>query len=149
MHSYPDKVRGVLNEGGLFGERQGWHLPGFDTSDWTRRDLSEGLPGGRAGVGFFVTTFDLAFPKETDALVSFQFETENTQPYRALLFVNGWMFGKVLNAPPSKLLSCVTADGWYAARGEPWPTDQVSRTSRNLGLRGAKVSIFLSGLCVG
>ena len=83
-----------MNEGGLFGEREGWHLPGFDTSSWAERDLSEGLPGG-AGVGFFVTTFDLAFPKNTDAFVSFQFETTNTQPYRALLFVNGWKFGKV------------------------------------------------------
>ena len=27
--------------------------------------------------------------------VSFQFETINTQSYRALLFVNGWKFGKV------------------------------------------------------
>ena len=93
--SFPDKVRGVLNEGGLFGERQGWHLPGFDTSHWAARELSEGLPGGKAGVGFFVTTFELDFPRDADVLMGFQFEAENTQPYRALLFVNGWMFGKV------------------------------------------------------
>ncbi|KAM5541250.1 hypothetical protein V8D89_005179 [Ganoderma adspersum] len=92
--NFPDKVRGVMNEGGLFGEREGWHLPGFDTSNWVSRELSEGLPSGGAGVGFFVTTFDLVFPKNTDVLVSFQFETTNTQPYRALLFVNGWKFGK-------------------------------------------------------
>ena len=98
-------MRGVLNEGGLFGERQGWHLPGFDTSKWTVRDLSEGLPGGSAGIGFFVTTFDLAFPKNTDAFVSFQFETENTQAYRARLFVNGWMFGKV-----SSLSACAARE---------------------------------------
>ena len=96
--SFPDKVRGLLNEGGLYGERQGWHLPEFDTSTWAERDLSDGLPDGAAGVGFFVTTFDLAFPKNTDALVSFQFETTNTQPYRALLFVNGWKYGKVCRA---------------------------------------------------
>lgn len=84
-----------MNEGGLFGEREGWHLPGFDTSSWTERDLSEGLPSGEAGVGFFVTTFDLDFPKNTDVLLSFQFESNNTLPYRARLFVNGWMFGKV------------------------------------------------------
>ena len=92
---YPDKLRGVLNEGGLFGERKGWHLPGFDASGWTARELSQGLPGGGAGVGFFITTFDLDFPKDTDVQLSFQFETENTQAYRALLFVNGWKFGKV------------------------------------------------------
>ena len=84
-----------MNEGGLFGEREGWHLPGFNTRGWAARDLSQGLPSGDAGVGFFVTTFDLDFPGNTDVLVSFQFEAENTQQYRALLFVNGWKFGKV------------------------------------------------------
>ena len=94
--SYPDKVRGLFNEGGLYGEREGWHLPGYDTSgsEWTTRELSKGLPGGRAGVGFFVTTFELEIPTYTDTLVSFQFEETNDQPYRALLFVNGWQYGK-------------------------------------------------------
>ncbi|KAH9053098.1 glycoside hydrolase family 35 protein [Lactarius vividus] len=54
---FPDRVRGVLNEGGLFGERAGWHLPGFDTSNWVARDLSAGLPNGDAGVGFLQQTF--------------------------------------------------------------------------------------------
>ncbi|KAJ7817707.1 glycoside hydrolase family 35 protein, partial [Mycena olivaceomarginata] len=62
-----DKTRGVLNEGGLFGERKGWHLPGFDTSSWASRDLATGLPGGSAGVGFFVTTFSLNIPSGIDA----------------------------------------------------------------------------------
>ncbi len=95
--SYPDKVRGLFNEGGLHGEREGWHLPGFDTSsaEWTARELSSGLPDGGAGVGFFVTTFELDIPRYTDTSVSFQFEETNDQPYRALLFVNGWQFGKV------------------------------------------------------
>ena len=95
--SYPDKARGVLNEGGLFGERQGWHLPGFDTSKWASRSLSSGLPDSAAGVGFFVTTFDLNIPSGTDVPLSFTFDggsTATTQPYRALLFVNGWMMGK-------------------------------------------------------
>lgn len=95
--SCPDKTRGVLNEGGLFGERQGWHLPGFDISQWTPRDISEGLPGGAAGVGFFVTTFDLKIPTQVDVPISFVFDEESLstiQPYRAILFVNGWMMGK-------------------------------------------------------
>jgi len=95
--NFPDKVRGVLNEGGLFGERQGWHLPGFDTSKWASHSLSSGLPNGAAGVGFFVTTFDLNIPANTDVPISFVFDggsTATTQPYRALLFVNGWMMGK-------------------------------------------------------
>ncbi|KAL0951714.1 hypothetical protein HGRIS_008390 [Hohenbuehelia grisea] len=92
--SFPDKVRGVLNEGGLFGERQGWHLPGFDTSKWTTRDLASGLPGSAAGVGFFVTTIDLKIPAGFDVPLSFTFQETFGQPYRAFLFVNGWMMGK-------------------------------------------------------
>lgn len=94
--SYPDRVRGVLNEGGLFGERQGWHLPGFDTSKWETRALSQGIPNG-AGIGFFVTTLELDVPRDADAMMSFVFDKGGTQDqdYRALLFVNGWQFGKV------------------------------------------------------
>ena len=88
----------MLNEGGLLGERQGWHLPGFDTSGWDPRALSDGLPGGKAGVGFFATTLDLDFPEGTDVLPSFAFERELGQAYRALLFVNGWQFGKYVNS---------------------------------------------------
>lgn len=95
--SYPDKTRGVLNEGGLFGERLGWHLPGFNTNDWALRNFSDGLPGGGAGVGFFVTTFELNVSEDLDAAMSFVFDggsDATVQPYRALLFVNGWMMGK-------------------------------------------------------
>ncbi|KAJ7612991.1 glycoside hydrolase family 35 protein [Roridomyces roridus] len=89
-----DKTRGIFNEGGLFGERKGWHLPGFSTTSWTKRDLSAGLPSGSAGVGFFVTTFDLDIPTGVDAFMSFTFEEPLGQDYRAYLFVNGWMMGK-------------------------------------------------------
>ena len=93
--SFPDRVRGILNEGGLFGERQGWHLPSFNTANWTSRALSDGLPSSKAGVGFFVTTFNLSVPSEVDAAMSFQFNNETElKPYRALLYVNGWKFGK-------------------------------------------------------
>ncbi|KAF8877086.1 beta-galactosidase, domain 2-domain-containing protein [Infundibulicybe gibba] len=91
---FPDKLRGVFNEGGLFGERKGWHLPGFDTSSWATRDLATGLPGSAAGVGFFVTTFKLNIPQGFDVPMSFTFEEPFGQPYRAILFVNGWMMGK-------------------------------------------------------
>jgi hypothetical protein len=93
LTSYPDKTRGIFNEGGLFGERKGWHLPGFDTTSWHTRDLSAGLPDGHAGAGFFVTTFKLDIPTGYDVPISFVFDNV-AQPYRALLFVNGWHFGK-------------------------------------------------------
>jgi hypothetical protein len=83
----------VLNEGGLFGERTGWHLPAFDVSSWNSRNLSSGLPNGKAGIGFFVTEFDLEVPEGYDIPVSFTFDA-TPQPYRAILFINGWMMGK-------------------------------------------------------
>jgi hypothetical protein len=99
--NYPDKVRGVMNEGGLFGERQGWHLPGFPTAGWASRDLSQGLPNNAAGVGFFVSTFNLNIPRGLDVMMSFTFEETLGQPYRVILFVNGWMMGKrVANLGP-------------------------------------------------
>ena len=58
-----------MNEGELFIEREGWHLPGFDTSSWGAHDLSKGLLGSNAGIGFFVMTFDLNFPKNMDVTV--------------------------------------------------------------------------------
>jgi len=54
--------------------------------------MSSGLPT-QAGIGFFVTTFDLDI-KGVDAMMSFTFTEPLGQPYRALLFVNGWMMGK-------------------------------------------------------
>ncbi|CAK5270671.1 unnamed protein product [Mycena citricolor] len=91
---FPDKTRGIMNEGGLFGERKGWHLPGFDTSAWVKRDLKRGLPSGGAGVGFFVTELDLSFAKGTEVFLSFNFGEPLGQAYRVYLFVNGWMMGK-------------------------------------------------------
>jgi hypothetical protein len=111
--SFPDRLRGIFNEGGLYGERRGWHLPGFDVSTWTQRDLAAGLPGDRAGAGFFATNFTLAIPEGEsagaysallssciihvpvgyDVPISFVFDNKD-QPYRSLLYVNGWNMGK-------------------------------------------------------
>ncbi|KAF7297228.1 Glycoside hydrolase family 35 protein [Mycena indigotica] len=96
-----DKARGVMNEGGLYGERRGWHLPGFDTSSWESRELSAGLPSGTAGVGFFVTKFKLDIPEGIDALLSFNFREGEGQTYRAFVFINGWHMAKrVANLGP-------------------------------------------------
>ena len=45
-------------------------------------------------MGFFVTTFTLDIPRGMDVMMSFTFEEPLGQPYRAFLFVNGWMMGK-------------------------------------------------------
>lgn len=58
--------------------------------------MSSGLPNNTAGVGFFVTTFELDVPSGVDAMFSFVFDNGTAgQDYRALLFVNGWQYGKV------------------------------------------------------
>ncbi|CAE6498012.1 unnamed protein product [Rhizoctonia solani] len=92
--NFPDKTRGVFNEGGLYGERAGWHLPGFNAQSWTSRSLNQGLPSGKAGVGFFRTEFNLNIPSGKDVHLSFVVGGAKG-PYRAVLFVNGWTMGKV------------------------------------------------------
>ncbi|CAE6466068.1 unnamed protein product [Rhizoctonia solani] len=92
---FKDKLRGVQNEGGLYGERQGWHLPGFDDSNWAKSDINNGLPNHQAGIGWFRTTFSLNITRAYDVPISFEFENEPA-PYRALLFVNGWLMGRYI-----------------------------------------------------
>ncbi|QRW00634.1 glycoside hydrolase family 35 protein [Ceratobasidium sp. AG-Ba] len=94
--NFPDKARGIVNEGGLYAERAGWHLPGFDTGSWTSRSLNQGLPSGKAGVGFFRTEFNLNIPAGRDVHLSFVFG-EKKQPYRVTLFVNGWSMGRLIS----------------------------------------------------
>ncbi|PWN37776.1 uncharacterized protein FA14DRAFT_116099, partial [Meira miltonrushii] len=93
-----DKTRGPLNEGGLYGERQGWHLPGFDDSKWAAQDPTSSDGGVKgAGVGFYRTTVDLAIPDGYDIPFSFVFDgasNDSSKTWRTLLFVNGWQFGK-------------------------------------------------------
>ncbi|KAF8915220.1 beta-galactosidase, domain 2-domain-containing protein [Mucidula mucida] len=93
-NGFLDRHRGIVNEGGLFGERAGWHLPGFDTSAWTSRNIQDGLPDDKAGVGFFVTTFELDLPVGYDIPLSFSFEETLGQNYRVYFWANGWMMGK-------------------------------------------------------
>jgi len=108
----PDRVRSHLNEGGLFAERQGWHLPGFNGSDsWERRPPTEGIGRGWTrgvpGVGFFRANFELHVPQHDshDVALAFRFPpirhglaASERAKYRALLFVNGWQMGKYIPA---------------------------------------------------
>ena len=88
----PDRVRTYINEGGLYGEVQGWHLPGFDDSKWTSGSPTDGL--STAGVGFYRTTFNLNVPAGHDIPISVRFSEDKGSDYRALLYINGWQFGR-------------------------------------------------------
>ncbi|KAJ4363687.1 hypothetical protein N0V83_009984 [Neocucurbitaria cava] len=83
-----DPVRGPMNEGGLYGERLGWHLPGFDTGDWEDESPVEvGVQG--AGIKWFTTTFDLNIDEDLDVPLGVEFGAPTGTIARILLFVNG------------------------------------------------------------
>ncbi|KAI1390475.1 glycoside hydrolase family 35 protein [Hypoxylon trugodes] len=96
---YIDHSRGPLNEGGIWAERKGYHLPGAPTSKWEKRSPSQGLTS--PGVGFFSTEFDLQIPLGYDVPISLRIGNSSylnaTQNFRVQIFINGWQFGKYVN----------------------------------------------------
>ncbi|OAG13056.1 uncharacterized protein CC84DRAFT_1227943 [Paraphaeosphaeria sporulosa] len=98
--AYVDKSRGPLNEGGLFAERHGLHLPGAlsaSAAAWTnsKGPVADGL--SRPGVGFFGAEFDLDIPGGWDVPLSFTFTNTTGNAHRVLLYVNGWQYGKYVS----------------------------------------------------
>ena len=91
----PDRVRGPLNDGGLHGEREGWHLPGFDDGEWR----SAGFPreGRRQGVTWYRTEFRLDVDPDVDASVGLTLEDDPERAYRVQIFLNGWNLGQYIN----------------------------------------------------
>ena len=94
---YQDKVRGPLNEGGLYAEREGFHQPQPPTQKWESSSPLDGL--SKAGVRFYSTSFDLDMPKGWDVPLYFNFANTTSPPssYRAQLYVNGYQYGKYVN----------------------------------------------------
>jgi hypothetical protein len=104
--NYADKARGPLNEGGLWGERQGYHLPAPPTADWeVSKGPAEGISG--PGIAWYTTNFKLNMPKGYDIPLYFVFtnasailttsEGTRASAFRVNLYVNGWQFGKYVN----------------------------------------------------
>ncbi|KAF3284641.1 hypothetical protein TWF970_010935 [Orbilia oligospora] len=93
---YLDIERGPLNEGGLYGERQGWHLPGFDDSDWKAASPLDGVK--EPGVTFYRTTFDLEVPSGLDYPMAIEYSNSTGSYYRSQIYVNGYQFGKYVNS---------------------------------------------------
>ncbi|KAI9722192.1 MAG: hypothetical protein M1828_004875 [Chrysothrix sp. TS-e1954] len=97
---YCDLVRGPKNEGGMFAERQGLHLPGAPVDSLPIRSPTDCI--ANAGIAFYATTFNLSLPMGYDIPLSFVFTnatSESAKPsnYRVQLFVNGYQFGKYVN----------------------------------------------------
>lgn len=93
-----DPARGPANNGGLYGERMGWHLPVFDDGKWAKATLPATLAD--AGTSWYRTRFDLAVPRGQDATVGLAFGDISTPRsvarYRVLIFVNGWNMGQFI-----------------------------------------------------
>jgi beta-galactosidase GanA len=90
-----DPVRGTLNNGGLFGERNGWHLPGFADQSWTNVTLP--FATSAPGVSWYRTTFALAVPAGVDASFGLTITDDKSKSYRAQLFLNGWNVGQYID----------------------------------------------------
>ncbi|MBT3151279.1 beta-galactosidase [Streptomyces sp. CHD11] len=91
----PDRVRGPLNNGGLHGEREGWHLPDHDDREWRTADLPRGER--RQGVTWYRTDFRLGIAPDMDASVGLTLKDDPERAYRVQVFLNGWNMGQYLN----------------------------------------------------
>ncbi|WBB59032.1 beta-galactosidase [Streptomyces sp. WMMC500] len=85
-----DTERGPFNNGGLYGERHGWHLPQAPASgDW-RRSRPD-VEGGT--VTWYRTSFRLGLPHGQDTALALRFG-EPPAGHRLLMYVNGWNVGQ-------------------------------------------------------
>ena len=91
-----ESVRGPLNNGGLYGERMGWSLPGYPDQAWQRTTLPTHIT--EPGVGWYRTTFTLNIPTDQDVPVALKISDDSSRHYRALIFINGWQMGVYINA---------------------------------------------------
>ncbi|KAL7747658.1 hypothetical protein RI367_006947 [Sorochytrium milnesiophthora] len=96
-----DPVRGILNAGGLYGERNGWHLPGYPDKHWASVHVPcVSNATLQAGTTWYRTQFDLAIPSDHDVSLALTIGDPNRPQsagnYRALIFVNGWQLGQYI-----------------------------------------------------
>ncbi|MER6385359.1 beta-galactosidase [Streptomyces sp. NPDC001250] len=91
----PDPVRGPMNNGGLYGEREGWHLPGFRDHDW--EEASFPRAARYQGVTWYRTAFRLSVPADIDASIGLTLQDDPYRAYRAQIFLNGWNMGQYIN----------------------------------------------------
>lgn len=91
-----DRVRGPMNNGGLYGERAGWHLPATPAQGWQGARPGDAPPA--PGTYWLRTQFKLDLPRGHDVQLGLAFG-DTTKPRserenRALIFVNGWNMGQ-------------------------------------------------------
>ncbi|KAG9664585.1 glycoside hydrolase family 35 protein, partial [Aureobasidium melanogenum] len=91
-----DPVRGPLNEGGLYGERLGWHLPGFDPSGkgWSVGSPAEGL--NSSGIKWYLTTFELDIDSDLDVPIGLELSAPSGTVASVQIYLNGYQYGKYI-----------------------------------------------------
>ncbi|WP_328752734.1 beta-galactosidase [Streptomyces sp. NBC_00285] len=95
-----DTARGPYNNGGLYGERAGWSLPGYPDAGWKRTALAAGSAATEPGVRWYRTDAKLDLPKRQDNAIALDLAEAagGSTAYRAQIFVNGWLIGRYLPA---------------------------------------------------
>ena len=93
-----DPVRGPLNDGGLYGERVGWHLPNASDRSWT--PTRPGAPPPGPGTYWLRTRIKLALPQGHDVQLGLAFgdtsRPRSDRENRVLIFINGWNMGQFI-----------------------------------------------------
>ena len=135
-----DRVRGPLNSGGLFGERNGWYLPGFPDREWSAVSLPN--TDSRPGVAWYRTTFRLDVPAGLDASIGLTITDGAAHSYRALIFLNGWNLGQYVSGVGPQTTFVLPA-GILDSRGEN--TLAIAVTSGGLPAGGVNTSATVDG----
>lgn len=140
-----DTARGLYNNGGLYGERVGWHLPGAPDTSW---DRTGALKSARPGVRWYRTTARLDLPKGADTAVGLRIgdDSAKADKYRVQIFVNGWNTGQyVNNVGPQK--EFVIPSGFLKAQGEN--TIALAITAEQTGVGPDSVELVNQGTVLG
>jgi hypothetical protein len=140
---YHGGVRGPLNEGALWVERNGFHLPSAPTDLWSTCTGGPISGTNKPGIVFYTTNFTLDIPIGWDIPLSFVFHgdefTGSGKGWRAQLWVNGYHFGKFSNGiGPQKRFP--VPEGILNHRGENivavsiWALDEGGATPKGFEL---------------
>ena len=110
-----DTTRGIYNNGGLYGERAGWYLPGFPDATWKHATT---MHANTAGVTWYRTHFTLKYPTNQDAMLRLNVLSKRFSPDR-----------KTMPTPSCSLTDGTWEPGWATwARKNPSPFRQASST---------------------
>jgi hypothetical protein len=84
-----DPVRGPMNEGGLYGERRGWHLPGYvPGAEFHTATPNEGING--SGIHWYITNFTLGIDEDLDVPLGLELGAPKGTQASVQFWINGY-----------------------------------------------------------